>query len=85
VELEKQEVHQTEIVNIYKASAITRYSVLVKPSAASAVPVPAVKLSVNPQTLRLKSPVNFSCEALSQLSKHQYSLYLRMAAQTDEG
>src|SRR5260221_2701058 len=52
--LEKQEMHQTEIVHLYAASGNYTYSVLVKPSAQPRDPVstrttvPVLKLIVNP-------------------------------------
>src|SRR5258708_2812397 len=87
--LEKQEVHQTEIVHLYKASGNYTYSVLVKPSAqprdpvANRTTVPVVKLIVNPTTVQSGSPLNFTAQLAHNYPNIQYRFVFGDGAQTD--
>jgi hypothetical protein len=85
--LEKQEVHQTEIVHLYTASGNYTYSVLVKPSPPpqdqNRTSVPVVKLIVNPTTVATGSPVNFTAQPSHNYPNIQYRFVFADGAQTD--
>jgi hypothetical protein len=87
--LEKQEVHQTEIVqHLYTAPGNYTYSVLVKPSAprdpvSNKTPVPGVKLIVNPPTVATRTPVNFTAQPSHNYPNIQYRFVFADGAQTD--
>ena len=86
--LEKQEVHQTEIVHLYTASGNYTYSVLVKPSpprdpVSNTTPPPVVKLIVNPTTVATRSPVNFTAQLSHNYPNIQYRFVFADGAQTD--
>src|SRR5258707_12506174 len=87
--LEKQEMDQPEIVHLYKASGNYTYSVLVKPSQAPRDPVsnktppPAVKVIVNPSTVEIKSPVNFTAQLSHNYPNIRYRFVFGDGAQTD--
>ena len=87
--LEKQEMHQTEIVHLYTASGNYTYSVLVKPAApprdpvSNTTPPPVVKLIVNPTTVAIKSPVNLTVQPSLNYPNIQYRFVFGDGAQTD--
>jgi len=83
--LAKQDVHQTEIVHLYKASGNYTYSVLIKPApllGQNRTSVPVVKLIVNPTTVAINSPVNFTAQLSHSYSNIQYRFVFADGAQT---
>jgi hypothetical protein len=83
----QEEMHQTEIVHLYKASGNYTYSVLVKPSPSPRDPVsnrpPVVRLIVNPTTVATKSPVNFTAQLSHNYPNIQYRFVFGDGAQAD--
>jgi hypothetical protein len=84
----QREMRQTEVVHLYTASGNYTYSVLVKPSPRDPVstnrtPVPVVKLIVNPTTVAIRSPVNFTAQLSHNYPNIQYRFVFADGAQTD--
>jgi PKD domain len=85
----QKEMHQTEIVHPYAASGNYTYSVLVKPSqsprdpVSDTTPVPVVKLIVNPTTVAINSPVNFTAQLSHNYPNIRYRFVFGDGAQTD--
>jgi PKD domain len=85
----KAEVHQTEIVHLYRAVGTYTYAILVKAKASPPAPkpsepqIPNVKLIASPNPVPAKNPVTFTAQLSHSYPNLQYRFAFADGSQTD--